>query len=986
MSNSHRSPRRHLLCVATALVLASLVSQPVAAQNTTGAVSGRADAGSQVTVTNPATGFTRTVGVGADGSYRVPLLPPGQYTLQAVKDGAAVGQPVRVDVTLGNTSTVDLGDRGATNLAAIQVIGSRIVTPVDVTSTESATNLTREEIERLPVQRDATAVAVLAPGVGFGDKDLGGVSFGGSSVSENTFYINGLNVTDFYNRVGFSAAPFSFYREFQVKTGGYSVEFGRTTGGVINAVTRSGSNEFSYGAELVWRPGSLQSEGEDNVGLIRKYDVIDRRSLNLYASGPIVRDKLFFFAMYEARDNDSENTNNAGTRFFDRGTNDAFWGAKFDWRITDDHLIEFLAFSDGEDIEADEYVFDLARGQQGAFINRAFTESGGENWAATYTGYLSDTFSVKALYGETERNSSSNSLNDINCELLQDRRVSSAFIGCTSNTTVFERTDEREQARLDFEWSLGDHLIRFGLDREVNTSENFNFYPGGGLRYEIFPTNPGDTLANGATVPAGVTAYVRTREVANRGTFETENTAYYVEDNWSVTPNLVLNLGLRVEAFDNKNANGESYIKIDDMVAPRLGFSWDVNGDQRSKLFGNVGRYYLPVANVINIKQAGPFLDRRFFYEFGGFTSFTNNGITYPRVILGPQIGGVDDSQGNGQVPDVRGKVDRDMDPVYQDELILGFQALISDTWSWGVRGIYRRLTNAIDDMNITANGACGLVGAPGFVMANPGRDFTFFGDTNCDGVADGWITIDTSREGWALRTNPGGVFRGQRGWLEPDRSYRAVELVLDRAWDERWALNASYTWSYSRGNVEGPVNSDFNFADAGRTEAFDDPWVNLGAGPLPNDRTHQFKLRGSYALGDHWRLGATLNAQSGRPISALGVGNPFDRQVFHSFFTCVAQCGNPDTTQRVYEFNPRGSEGRLPWTYDLGANVAYLRDIGAAKFRVDLSVFNLLNSQRVTEVNENRQTSITQLNPFYLQGTGYQAPRYVQLRMAVDF
>ncbi len=72
---------------------------------------------------------------------------------------------------------------------------------------------------------------------------------------------------------------------------------------------------------------------------------------------------------------------------------------------------------------------------------------------------------------------------------------------------------------------------------------------------------------------------------------------------------------MRVEAFDNKNSDGDSYIKIDDMVAPRVGFSWDMKGDNRTKLFGNAGRYFLPVANVINIKQAGGFLDERTYYR-----------------------------------------------------------------------------------------------------------------------------------------------------------------------------------------------------------------------------------------------------------------------------------------------------------------------------------------------------------------------------------
>ncbi|MGY2499277.1 hypothetical protein, partial [Klebsiella pneumoniae] len=89
--------------------------------------------------------------------------------------------------------------------------------------------------------------------------------------------------------------------------------------------------------------------------------------------------------------------------------------------------------------------------------------------------------------------------------------------------------------------------------------------------------------------------------------------------------NFLLNIGARVESFDNKGGDGDSYIKIDNMVAPRLGFSWDVRGDGTTKVFGNLGRYYLPVANVINIKQAGGFLDESTWYEFLGYTGASNN-------------------------------------------------------------------------------------------------------------------------------------------------------------------------------------------------------------------------------------------------------------------------------------------------------------------------------------------------------------------------
>lgn len=940
----------------------------------------------EVTVRNPETGFSRTVKADAEGYYRFPFLPVGKYIVEARKGGVALGKVADVTVSLGAATTADV-TLNVLNLEEIQVVGTRIVNAVDVKSTESATNVTREDLDRLPVERDILSVALLAPGLNKGDSDLGaGISFGGSSVAENTVYINGLNVTDFYNRVGASTVPYAFYKEFQVKTGGYSVEFGRTTGGVINAVTRSGTNEFEFGTEVAWEPNFLQSSKKNHYDrngdpyIIGRYDEYDRTNATMYASGPIVQDHLFFFALYEARDYQPVNTSNSGKTFFDAQEDNAFWGAKVDWQISDQHLVELLAFSDKNETVTDNFGFDLPAGTRQGFENRQFLNNGGLNWAATYTGYLTDTLSMKVLYGENEREFSRNSSNDMSCSRIRDLLPGGdGDVGCTASANITERTDTREAARLDFEWGLGDHLLRFGLDRESNTSKHEQFYPGPErLLYEIRRSGV-PTLENGFSVPIGQ-LYVRTRSNEVNGEFETINSAYYLEDNWSVTPTLVLNGGVRVEGFDNKNSEGDSYIKIDDMIAPRFGFSWDIKGDNRSKLFGNAGRYFLPVANVINIKQAGAFLDERTFYAFNGFEDFEYNGQTYQRPKLGPQLGPVDNSQGDGTVGDLRGQVDADIDPVYQDELILGFQSMIDDKWSWGVRAIYRRLHNAIDDLEITSNGVlCG--GEPtgvGFVMGNPGEDLTVFTDTDCDGENDAFVTIDTSRAGWAM-FDADGNYVGEHGYSKPKRNYKALEFMIDRAWDAKWAFNATYTLSYSKGNAEGPVNSDTDFADAGRTEAFDNPWVNIGAyGPLPNDRRHQLKIRGSYALGDHWEFGGTLSAQSGRPISAMGEGNPFDDTTFRSFYIFNEATGQ-------YELHERGSEGTTPWLYDVGANVTFRYSFAAADLQVKLAVYNLLNQQRETQVYEDL-LSVPNGDPEYLLGTGYQAPRYGMLTVKLDF
>jgi hypothetical protein len=474
---------------------------------------------------------------------------------------------------------------------------------------------------------------------------------------------------------------------------------------------------------------------------------------------------MFFFALYEARKYEPVNTDNAGASFFEGKSDEGFWGAKIDWQISDKHLLEVLAFSDENRTLSDRYNFDLASGERGVYTGTTYSDNGGVNWAATYTGYLTEGLSMKVLYGENERGSTAGSPNDADCNRVLDARGTSVNVGCTGTTQVLDRTDTREAARIDFEWALGDHQLRFGLDHETNTSDHVQYYPGPDrLLYEVFRVGASGATVNGVPLAAN-TEYVRTRQNEVFGAFETINSAYYLEDNWSVTDNFVLNLGVRLEAFDNKTAEGDSYIKIDDMLAPRLGFSWDMKGDGRMKLFGNAGRYFLPVANVINIKQAGAFLDERTFYLFNGFQPFEYNGVTYQQPILGAQFGPVDNSQGDGTVGDFRGEVDADMDPVYQDELILGFQSMIGEKWSYGVRGIYRNLENAIDDMRILSTGivCAGRPNRAGFVMGNPGDPLSIFSDTDCNGAggtrgdAHGAVTVDVATDGCADLPGPTG-------------------------------------------------------------------------------------------------------------------------------------------------------------------------------------------------------------------------------------
>ncbi|MGH6644538.1 MAG: TonB-dependent receptor plug domain-containing protein, partial [Bradyrhizobium sp.] len=402
---------------------------------------------------------------------------------------------------------------------------------------------------------------------------------------------------------------------FQIKTGGYSAEFGRSTGGVINAVTRSGGNEFKGGVEVTMEPSAWAAPKKDHFHSDGTLDERDRTSrdespffkTNVWASGPIVKDRLFFFAMYENRDNDAKDIDT--TEAFLTNSNNDFWGAKLDWRINDNHSLEVLAFSDKTDSTTSTYDYNWDTSERGDKTGESNAGSGGDNWSVTYTGHFTDDFVAKAMYGVNKRSSTSGSPWDADCSIVtRTGGYTSAFgpatmqEGChPTNTSISSRYDKREAARLDFEWTLGDHLLRFGLDQEIMDSDSSVVYPGDGVSYQAQAATPGGLLPNDAVIPAGVTRIIDARRYITGSPVTTEAQAFYLEDNWSVTPNLLLNLGLRFDKFHNKLASGATFAKADfsDMISPRVGFSWDMKGDGTTKLFGNAGRYYLPLTNKL---------------------------------------------------------------------------------------------------------------------------------------------------------------------------------------------------------------------------------------------------------------------------------------------------------------------------------------------------------------------------------------------------
>ena len=957
--------------IAGAVTTALALSASAYAGNDNGALKGVILDGKQVAVVgatvvaeDTSTGFKRSTTVKSDGSYRFSQLPIGSYVVTITNDGFETFTQENVRVQIG-TSNMDAPlYRVGSDMEVIQVSGSVIAT-VDVTSSESALNIGDVELARLPIARNLTSVALLAPGTSSGDNRFGNLaSFGGASVAENAYFINGLNVTDFRNGLGGSTIPFEFYKEFQVKTGGYSAEFGRSTGGVINAVTKSGTNAWEFAANVYYTPDSMEEQSPNILkrdGSLNNYNAADsynKMDANISVGGPIIEDTLFFYLLYNPREITQESASSGGTTFNESVTDDAFWGGKLDWRITDDHLLEVTAFSDKRTTESARWDYDRLTGTKTGKTNGT-SARGGENISVKYTGYITDDFVISALWGKNEADLTDQSSFDSNPVVYDNREGNWTPLGNWANFNVTTANDSREALRIDGEYTLEDHVIRFGWDSETNTSfDETNL--SGGVYYALFSYDAGDRIGSiNYTFPADQEV-ARKRTYATGGEFETLSTAFYIEDTWTVTDDITATIGLRNESFNNKNASGQSFVKIDNQLAPRLGISWDVNGDGDSKLFANFGRYHLPVAANTNIRMAGAETYIHDYYNFDG--TFGENDVPGLGALLGTQV------NGDGSVPDVSEVLDTTIKPMFQDELILGYQTMLNDEWSAGVKYTMRDLGSVIDDITIDKAIRANGWAEPGgnvYVLTNPNTDIVTSYDTDGDGTLE-QVKIAAS----------------DLGYPEPKRMYHSVEFSLEKAWSDGWSVNANYTWAHSYGNAEGYVKSDNGQDDAGLTTDWDFPYLMDGAyGNLPNDRRHTFKIYGAYEITENLQIGANMLLQSGRPVNGFGHGLPegygdeFDQYEYGQTYYIGSSNEN---------FVPRGSFGRTPWVFNLDLTMKYTTDFQGTDVSFQVDIFNALNSQSIIRVDEEQNEGT--VNEEFLMPISFQAPRYAMFSASFRF
>ncbi len=971
------SPRLRALAVAITLA----VAQPVLASGeTTGGISGvvregqSAVAGAQVSIRQLDTGLTRSVATDAQGNFRMPQLPIGRYEVTVTTAGGS--RTETVDVGVGSHSAVAIelvapgsiaADTDATTLGTVQVTAARRI--IDVYSTDSGLQISKAQLDKLPVARNVTAVALLAPGVVQGDSGFGDLpAFGGASVAENVYYVNGLNVTNLRNGLGGAEVPFEFYEDFQVKTGGYSAEFGRSTGGVFNAVTKSGSNDWKFGGSVFWRPDRLRGQSPDVVNsdgtlvVSNARDVLNEHEYNFEASGPLIQDRLFFYALVNpsyTRETDFSPEFTA-TR---SSTDGLFWGLSIDWLLNDYHTVELTAFSDQRDIERSTRDWDPASGEVSGDPRLGTSARGGRNASLKYTGFLGENLTMSALIGRTESDLTDSSPLDVNPAIyLTDDGSNFVPLGNFANDEFGVADDQRTAMRLDFDWNIGAHTLSFGIDREKLQSFEDTGYSGG-VFYEIHNEDP-------------LNPFFWEFRQRIYGDFETNSNAAYLEGTFRLN-DVVVTAGVRNERFENKNGLGGTFLEMDQQWAPRLAAAWDIGGDGDDKLYANLGRYYLPVSNILNIRLAGAFYAEETRYALAGLNP---DGTPIRGAVLDPTF-----VQFDGEVADPRTIVNANIRPMYQDEAILGYAFRLGEKWSADVNAVHRDLGRAIEDstpclpLDQIALARYGIVDycaneSTPYVLTNPGSAMTVYHDF---GQGDGLERFDFSA--------------AELGYPDAKRRYTAVNFTVQRAFVDAWSVNASYTWSRSRGNYEGTVRGDYVLVEgnAGFTTAFDFPsLLEYGDGDLPNDRRHVLKAWGQWQFAPQWLLGFNWTSASGAPISHYGI-HPTDENALVYEAATFYRRGLPA---------PRGSFGRTPWTHNLDLSLS--RDFAWGQYdaQVQLEVFNVFNADNATKVYQEGE-----LDPIRDPVTGaivdrfppdvnyglpfnFQSPRAVQLSARIRF
>lgn len=900
--------------------------------------SGAAIPGATVEVRSPSLQGARVAASDSQGAYRFSVLPPGDYTASFSLSGFATETKTGVVVNLGKESALDVTLRAS---AAQQIEVTAEAPLLDARSNEVGTSITTRQIENLPTGRNYSSVAQITPGVSSDanpeNKGQSSITVYGSAGNENGYYIDGLNTTGVEYGFQGKELNFEFVQEVDVKTGGYEAEYGRSTGGIISVITKSGGNDYHGDVFGYTDKDSLQANPKEIVSTGGTTQGFTKDDYGADVGGFIIRDRFWFFGAYDRVKNTIDNSLPSGPRegqIVSSRSGRSLGAFKLTLTVPHDQTLVGSFFQDPRsDTGAINDGSHSLNGDPLTYLGRQ--EFGGRDYGLHYDAVY---HSAWVLSAQLSRHREQNSVGPEGAEgdIIQYRDAGKDFFQTGGFGLIQQKRFNRKFSGASLSRFLTHHDVKGGLEYEQEEAE-VTKRMSGGQQVDVFgnAANPSRPIYRHSywTSPDATVGNAPVGQLS--ASPRHKNTTAFLQDRWSILPNLTANIGVRWDRQQIIDAAGTQQINLRKDYAPRLGFSWDPANDHKSRVFGSYGKYYeqIPMDLVI----------RSFSFERQPRIVNYDPKSTSPNPSAESDYGTPSAILGGFTEPS-----DPNLKNQYANEILLGAEREVFTNVSFGIKGIYRDYGNVIEDFLCADDGT--------YCIGNPGR-----------GIMKEIFTLDYSKTIAAPR---------------PVRIYRAVQLDATRRFANNWQGMASYIYSRLEGNYDGEFAPFTNVgADPNISAAYDyyDFFTNgsdltriTNRGPLSNDRRNQFKFSGTYFSPFKLSVGVSGFWRSGTPLTRYGYSDAYGRYEF--FLT------------------RRGSEGRSPSNYDVDLHLGYPLKAGPATVNLLLDVFNLFNAQRPVLLDERwgfeeaDNASPTPVNPNYGKAVLRTPPTSARLGVRLSF
>ncbi|WP_394846420.1 TonB-dependent receptor [Pendulispora brunnea] len=929
-----------------------------------------------VTLTSKALQGEQIVTTDASGSYRIPSLPPGDYELHLDKEGYRAYQRNQIQLRADATIRLD-AELLPDGFVAPVVVIKPIAPVVDMGSSSTGTSINEDFVLRVPVtnpgahggaQRTFESVAEAAPGA---NADQYGTSIGGATSPENAYVVDGVRTNS--AKYGINGSPLSieFIKEVNVLSGGYMPEYGRSTGGILNVVTKSGSNEFHGSAWANWTPGAL--EGKRKYPYFTGTAIQTRRSLgNIYdigfdQSGPIVKDKLWYYvgfgvsrAIYNLDRSIWATAYNpdgtvAGTSEIG-GTNKQYKAtatsyqifAKLDYRINSSNKLA-LTFAATPTMAGGggDYGVNPTTGLVEGASTREFNLFG--TYGAQAHTYQSGAFDT-VLKWTTDFDNKSKIVettlgwhHEVGGVLPADGFDVGSGLGYSAIPHVwYRRTNPSPHSLTDFENVAGCGTATVtGSDGKPKTLPTCPVpeYRAGGADFinkqvmDVYSfKSVGTVLAQALghhVIKAGVdvelltswwsrgyTGGMRWREATDGSSFLAHRAYGYLQgpdqpvevDRW-VTRTYSLNVGGFLQ---------DSW-QLFDKVTLNAGVRYD-----NQLMFGSDGKMLMTLPNQIS-PRLGLIFDPT---QAGRSKLFVNYARFYESVPLNL----LDRQTGETQLQQ---SVDpakcNPLDPAQASGVCRTDAARVRAGAAAGSTPDRKYATigggKGVIDPDISPQSSSEIVAGGEYEIVKNGR----FGLTYTRRWMNNVIEDMSNDEGATYFIGNPGKGIG-KAFPEATRNYDAGTAYFMKNFSDNWLAQVSYTLSWLRGNVAGLYDPTTGQLDPNINGTYDLKSLLVNqTGDLPGDRRHSFKVFGAkdFAITSDStvQVGGSFQASSGRPTNFLGGHRTYG-------------------TDLIYIL-PRGTGDRLPWTYNFGAHLGYqVRFGGGMTLAFTMDVFNLFNFQ----------------------------------------